>query len=347
MTALVLTALLYPPSASAIDATVSGDCPGPMRIDIVDLTGPSIALFRGPSVGSAPIPGGPCRDVDLGLEPARFVTTARDSDGDGQVRLTPRVSALACDSLLQVVDLETCELSEPRPLRATLPQLVAADGRRGEYGSSFYTLDLDTGAVEPHATGLPLTALTYAPDGALWGVEANGCDGARLYTIDPATGAATLEHTVDSSRCWSGMTWSDGVLYHWAEDGDRGLDNVYAFDPDTGEDRWVYAGGASYGACMAADATGRIYRLAGMSLYTVDPLSGTEDFVGNVTGIITDLYSTGTGCTFHEGQLYLAATGWISPTSLLYTVDLVTLEATDTGIAIPSAGWDALASSTP
>ncbi len=346
--------LVWPTRASAIDLSVAGDCPGSLTIDVTSFTGPDIAMFYAFAEGEDMVPLGPCGGTVLGLDGARYAFSVGDDDGDGRMRFRPTVSAGACRGKLQVLDLGTCEVSDVAPVSALadLP-IVAADGRRGERGDGFYVIDLEAGTVELLSSGVPYTGLAYDASGNLWGVEANGRSygDTNFYTIDPRTGEATLLHVVETTSCWSGMATIGDEVYHWAEWGadgdDAALDSLYRFDPVSGIDTHIYGGGASYGACLASDADGDMVRIAGMSLYSVDEEVGSEVYLGAITGIDTDLYSTGTGCTFHDGDLYLSATGWVSAYSVLYRVDMVTLAATDTGIAIPTVGWDAIASPTP
>ena len=87
-----------------------------------------------------------------------------------------------------------------------------------------------------------------------------------------------------------------------------------------------------------------MYRIAGSSLYALDYAGAFETSLGGISGI-TDT-GGGSSCTFHDGQL-LFLTGGRGEYSKLYTIDIPSLTATDTGIVMPSNNFDALASPTP
>ncbi|MFT4626276.1 MAG: hypothetical protein ACI8PZ_004953 [Myxococcota bacterium] len=90
---------------------VEGSCPGPVRIEVTDLTPRWNANFYvGLATGDDLIATGRCAGTPTGLGGEIKVGTARTPD-DGIVRLAPRLPEIACDRYLQVIDEGTCELS--------------------------------------------------------------------------------------------------------------------------------------------------------------------------------------------------------------------------------------------
>jgi hypothetical protein len=85
-----------------------------------------------------------------------------------------------------------------------------------------------------------------------------------------------------------------------------------------------------------------LWRVSNSELYTIDAL-GVATYITPITGTRGGWRG---GATFHEGQLWISVDGSGRSTDLM-TVDLVTGEATSTGIRIPDASVDSLASMTP
>jgi len=96
-------------------------------------------------------------------------------------------------------------------------------------GDSIRKIDPDTGRVLStiSAPGGGGSGLAWA-EGTLWmGQYRNR----RIHQIDPSTGAVL--RTIESNRFVTGVTWSDGELWHaTSEGGDSDLRRV---DPQTGE----------------------------------------------------------------------------------------------------------------
>ena len=332
-------------AGASASVTIAGSCPGVMTIDMMGSPGGTYVVAVGDSLGSTTVPAGRCAGVELGIDNSAggALTTfgpMPDSDGDGVVSVDPTIPGGACGQYMVMIDTATCAVSSPRRIGGGGGPMVAAEGRnaRDAGGVGFYQIDPDAGTVTPVGGSISYTGLTYDDAGNLWGVEANGCDGARFYSVNPDTGDGVLEHSVPTSACWSGLTAANGTLYHWAESGD----DLYEFDPVTGTDTLIYGAGSA-GHCLAADASGNMFRISSSSIFAVDEIAGSEVSLGSISG----LGGTGRGsaCTFHNGTLYYLAGDDL--TSRLYTIDTVSLVATDTGIVMPTALFDALASSTP
>ncbi|MFT4625851.1 MAG: hypothetical protein ACI8PZ_004522 [Myxococcota bacterium] len=335
---VVAVAIAAPSVAYAVDLTVGGACPGRMTLTVSDATPDAdIALVSAAGFGASSLPGGVCAGTPLGIGPAgialRGVVRA---DGVGTAMLTPGIRAPACGAVVQAIDLATCATSAPAPLDG-LPVLIAADGRDGVAGAGLYAIDLVAGTVTPIAEmDRPLTGLSYASEGALWGLSTRE-DGflTSAVTVDPGTGAQGVRWTDERWGGWSGLAWAGGVLYGWTET----TDSLHVLDPVTGPEELPLLSGLSYNHCLAADADGRLFQLRDIELLEVDPLSGTVSLVGIPLGL--PYGASGKGCAFHDGALLVG--GSSSP---LYRIDVDALTAEETGVVLPE-GFDALASRTP
>jgi hypothetical protein len=329
--------------ALAVDLDLSGTCPGPITMSISDAgPGVSVALLSANGTGVAAVPAGPCVGALLDLAPAGLTlrSTLR-TDAAGGAVLTPSIPAPACSAWVQVLDLNSCELSPPLMLgdSGAGNTLLAADGRgRAGFGSGLYEIDLDSGAVTTinPAMDAPLTGLTYSPAGELWGVIASGYEGsADVVAVDPMTGSQRPLFSEPSLFAWSGFAFlPSGELYMWTENGD----SLYQVDPASGGLTGPIVSGSSFGHCMAADDAGRLFRIYGTTLSQVDPVAGTERSLGDVSGLP---YGTrGQGCAFHDGELFIAPFNEVAD-RVLYAVDVDAVSATSTGIVLPD-GIDAI-----
>lgn len=91
---------------------IDGACPGRMDIQVTGATpGRTVAFLKGAGPGSDVIPAGPCAGTRSNLSGVGLVTTLRDGDGDGVLRMSPSIPAPACGSAVQVLDMETCTVS--------------------------------------------------------------------------------------------------------------------------------------------------------------------------------------------------------------------------------------------
>ncbi len=265
---------------------------------------------------------------------------------DGSATLRPVVDDPLCGMPVQVLDLVTCELSPVAEVGEAIGDgdnlLYAAAGRSGAFGTQLWRINVLTGVVS--AIGdpeVPLTGLSFAPEGTLYGVQAAGCSPALVYTINLATGVATEVHEGLSS-CWSGFTWTPGSreLYAWSQ----WSQTLYNIDLSDGSEEWVYASAYGAGSCLTSDADDQLYRMTGAcEIFAIDPETATESFLGIPEGC--PLGYRGYGCTFLEGTLYVAPSE-LGAIRELVAIDIDTMTATPTGIML-DAGVDALASRTP
>ena len=93
---------------------ISGSCPGSATVAVAAMTpGGNFAIVKGDGLGSDAIPAGSCAGVETGLTGLSLITVRRDRDGDGVELLFPALPATVCSSVLQVIDIATCEVSEP------------------------------------------------------------------------------------------------------------------------------------------------------------------------------------------------------------------------------------------
>lgn len=100
--------------------TVTGDCPGPATIDMTEISAfGTAALLVGSGPGSEVVPAGPCAGIPTGLADVGLARLKTDTEGDGMLRLRPTLSAPSCGRSIQVLDIDSCELSEVVPLGAT------------------------------------------------------------------------------------------------------------------------------------------------------------------------------------------------------------------------------------
>ncbi len=104
-------------SLAALGGTIEliGECPGEVTFDLTEFTpGADVVILVGDGDGSAPVPGGPCAGTDSGLATlATFLGPARDLDPDGRLWLRPRLPEAACERRFVLLDLSTCETSDP------------------------------------------------------------------------------------------------------------------------------------------------------------------------------------------------------------------------------------------
>ena len=98
------------------DLTILGSCPGEMDIRAEGLTpGGAAAVIYGPGAGSSVIPGGPCAGVRSGLAGVRLLLVT-SADGAGRMSMRPSVPPGACGLSLQVLDVDTCTLTDVETL---------------------------------------------------------------------------------------------------------------------------------------------------------------------------------------------------------------------------------------
>ncbi|MHC4823143.1 MAG: C-type lectin domain-containing protein [Planctomycetota bacterium] len=96
---------------------VTGTCPGPMTIQVTGLTplGPVALVTSGTGVGSQAVSAGGCVGLVLDLDlPTLRVVMAADANGD--LSLPVNVPAGLCGTLLQAVDVGSCQVTNVVPL---------------------------------------------------------------------------------------------------------------------------------------------------------------------------------------------------------------------------------------
>jgi len=92
---------------------ITGSCPGSATAAVAAITpGGRYAIVKGDGMGSDLVPAGVCAGLETGLSGLSLVTVRRDADGDGIEVLSPTLPASVCSSVVQVIDIDTCEVSE-------------------------------------------------------------------------------------------------------------------------------------------------------------------------------------------------------------------------------------------
>jgi hypothetical protein len=131
---LPLLALFVADAALAQSVTATGACPGPITIDIQNLTpNGNFALLTGQVGGNQQVPGGPCQGTQTQLSNLALRTTGTLNNG-GDRTLTPNIPGGACSLELQILDVSTCNLTAPVPMgsQCQLPNnAIPAQGPTG------------------------------------------------------------------------------------------------------------------------------------------------------------------------------------------------------------------------
>ncbi|MFT4626439.1 MAG: hypothetical protein ACI8PZ_005116 [Myxococcota bacterium] len=332
---------LFSAVASAQTLALGGDCPGVAAFELDGITpGGEVMLLVGSGPGALSISGGPCRDADSGLSgPLRHFGPFRDPDLDGSLTLRPTLPGGVCGRTFAFLDLSTCEASNTATFGGALGNLLfvgqgGAGAGHGAVDPHWFHVDLDTGAViDVGPVPRSLTGLSLGPAGRLWGIQAEGREFPDILTIDPATGAQTVEAESADAGSMSGFAWRDGELLAWTESGDE----LGILDPVTGAYTRTGITNSTGGHCMATDAAGRMIRLDRNEVFETAP-DGTDIALGVVSGMGS---YAGHGCTFHDGMLYSH-----DNTGQLFTIDTASWVASPTGIVLPEF-TDALGSLTP
>lgn len=131
---IAIPLLLALASSAWADPTlqVGGTCPGTVHLRITDLSPhASVALVTSDRLGAGAVPGGPCAGTPLGLGGSPRLA-ARIDDANGLLERFPTLAGAACSGFLQVVDLQTCEVSDVRPLQPPVPEVPLVCGRTGD-----------------------------------------------------------------------------------------------------------------------------------------------------------------------------------------------------------------------
>jgi hypothetical protein len=95
--------------------TTDGDCPGVGNIAISGDPGGRFVIVAGDREGSTVIPAGRCAGTVLGVESVGTLVKfgpIPDLDSDGLIELTPTLPPGMCSKHVQVIDVNTCEVSD-------------------------------------------------------------------------------------------------------------------------------------------------------------------------------------------------------------------------------------------
>lgn len=103
-------AVMVPAMASAQSLTVGGSCPGMVTLDISGTPGGRAVMLSGTGPGSDLVGPGRCGASVTGLS-NRAMRSVTLLDGAGQAYISRAVPAMACGQHIQVLDLQTCDLS--------------------------------------------------------------------------------------------------------------------------------------------------------------------------------------------------------------------------------------------
>ena len=99
------------------ELTIQGTCPGPITVEMRGMQpgGRSVLLLSSDTAQEV-VPGGRCAGASIGVElPLILHRRVRpDASGDFTIQATP--SAGMCDAKIQLLDLETCQVSPVRSL---------------------------------------------------------------------------------------------------------------------------------------------------------------------------------------------------------------------------------------
>ena len=199
-----------------------GECPGPVEIDITGVTrGAPVVILFGEGPGSTPIPGGPCVGADSRLDGRLSkVGPVRDPDADGRFLLLPALPERLCDRTMSIVDLSSCEASEPirlgPPDGFVFSSLQVIDGA-----------DVTCGSVENTAEYTQCNDLRkddlYFPNGIscgpVWSSESSSYSDTAGF-CEALTGSPSIEVYYECDVTQDRATWFDGV---WSTTRDNGF----------------------------------------------------------------------------------------------------------------------------
>jgi hypothetical protein len=171
--------------------------------------------------------------------------------------------------------------------------------------SGLLRMDLSNGEVTevgPFGPGSVTTALAFAPDGTLYGMALDVGGGARLVTVDPATGAATLVTELiltDPFGVFGAMTVDAcGRLFAGGLMGVLGgelRDKLVAVDPTTGTIRELASGPEGLGPSALAARGETLFTVRLNVLSILDPATGGITPIGgtSVPGLDFDFAADG------------------------------------------------------
>ncbi|MFW5652810.1 MAG: hypothetical protein ACOC0P_02090 [Planctomycetota bacterium] len=104
---------MNPGSGIIPDIQISGNCPGPVTVDVTGVTpNGRIALLFGASQGSTIIPPNfACAGTQLGITAGVQLVNTVSADANGEAQFVGNAPPAACGRFLQVLDLTTCNTS--------------------------------------------------------------------------------------------------------------------------------------------------------------------------------------------------------------------------------------------
>jgi hypothetical protein len=157
--------------------------------------------------------------------------------------------------------------------------------------SKFGTVDLGTGVyTEIATTSTQLNALTFAPNGTLYGLGSDN----HIYTVNPASGALTDVGATGTFFALNTLAArSDGALF-----GEEFTGNLYRLDPQTGMATLV--GGS--GQFPTQNATGMLAFGPGDTLFS--DFGGFLNTRDQNTGLATRVGSTPLNINFPGGLFF-------------------------------------------
>lgn len=144
----------------------------------------------------------------------------------------------------------------------------------------------------------------------LYGCNSAGTSLSSLYTINAATGAATLVGSMGSVYGCSGLAYYNGNLYATGQDGSSsGTTSLFTIDPATGAATLV--GASNQGTSCTYHITdidfspsGTLYATFENCLATLNSSTGAETDIATITG---SLYNAGNALAISSsGTLYFA-----------------------------------------
>jgi hypothetical protein len=183
-----------------------------------------------------------------------------------------------------------------------------------------------------------LAAMSHG-QGVMYGVSNNGTAASSLYTINTATGAATVVGSLGFSASFSGLEYMNGSLYVTDLFANGGF-NFGSINPATGAATVIAAQGSLNMWGLAANPSLNLF-------YTVDLDAGNVLKSITPAGVITTIGATGVGF-FGTGMAFRASTNTLFATGFdgsLYTINTTTGAATivgSTGLSFTNA-WQGLA----
>lgn len=231
---------------------IDGSCPGTMSVDISDNT-PSgqVAILTGAGLGSTEVPAGPCTTALLDLEGSVALRGRVTADSAGAYRLTPTVSAGACDLAVQALDLSTCEVSRVVYTPESTASYVATEAPLTDYDvdGGYYRLSLsDDDVSEAIDLGFSFsyygevfdTVQVVSNGGLYFGdghVDSHCCSGTTMPSAATPYGYAT--DPMHIAGWWSDLNPSSSgggfITYDYGEDAVTGerfmMVDFYAVQP--------------------------------------------------------------------------------------------------------------------